>query len=153
MAKLRVHASPVSDPDLLCLADLRIRPRLHEGRLGRKLFRQPEIVRVEEGEIVAAGIPNAPIARRGDAAPCLREHPHGGAVARPQFRSRAVLGAVVDHDELEGGEALGKNGIDRLADHRPAVAGRDDDAYNGFHLSFYLAANQLISQTLRQAQG
>src|SRR6185295_16013049 len=43
-------------------------------------------------------------------------------------RDRFVGGTIVDNDQLEARISLSKHGLDGLADHRPSVIGRNDDA-------------------------
>jgi len=132
----RIHPPSPSYPELFCLADPDRRTLLHEGHLNLKLFRLPEIIGIEKGQVSAAGTARPQVARRRHAAPGLGKQAQVRRVSH-QALSRSVLRPVVHHDELEVFKALAQNGLDRFAEHRPAIVSGDDNADQGFH--FYLS--------------
>ena len=116
-----------SYPELFRLADPDRRTLLHEGNLDLKFFRLPEIVGIEKGQVSAAGAARPQVARRRHAAPGLGKQTQVGRVSHQALR-RPVFRPVVHHDELEAFKALAQNGLDRFAEHRPAIVSGDDNA-------------------------
>ncbi len=132
MSFFRVHANPAPDPNLFRLTDLDFGIFLHEGRLNLELSRKPKIVRVQKGDVVPSRKADAQVTRRCDPTARLGDKTQMITVLF-QPLSRAVGRTVVHHDDLIGLRALVENGFDRLLNHRPAIEGRDDDAYPRLH--------------------
>src|ERR1700722_20044651 len=103
-----------------------------EGRVGvegshatLEELRRPDIVGVEEGEILARRIPCAVVARRCRPAVYLLDQPHARAVF-PDDRECAVSRAVVDANDFEILERLPDNAIEGAGDSRGRIVRRDD---------------------------
>jgi len=128
MSPFRINPSPVPNPNLLRLTNLRLRPRLHKSDLDCKLFRLPEIIGIEKSQISAACATNTEVARGGHTTPALGKEPQVGAVS-PQMVCRTILRPIVHHDELESFITLAQDRLDRIAEHRPAIVCGDDNAH------------------------
>jgi hypothetical protein len=103
---------------------------LQDLELPLQSVRGPQVIGIEEREILAAGEAEAMIAGCGGAGVGL---PH---VAHPlpvggHPRGRVVPGAVVDDEDLVGRATLGQGALHRLNQQRAAVVGGDDDADRG----------------------
>src|SRR5205823_13380684 len=100
----------------------RLRVRRQDGGLLFQLLRQPDIVGVDEGDVVAARAADAQVACRAHAAVLVAgvvqvAYPGGvqGGVA-PGDRSAAVGRAIVDQQQLPVGVGLSEYAGDRLVE-------------------------------------
>ncbi|MPL94874.1 hypothetical protein SDC9_41033 [bioreactor metagenome] len=118
-----------ADPRRAGEAEPHRRRRGEMADMGGKLVRTPQIARVAKADDRAARHPDAAVARRGRAAVRLHHQLHAGILAGVIGGDphRAVGRAVIDHDDLEIGEALRAQAAQRRVECRLGVAGGHDD--------------------------
>src|SRR6185437_8537936 len=93
-----------------------------------QFFGQPQVVRIEERHPVAAHVPEARAAGRGQIAAVLEpDRPHARILDRFEVIARAVGRTVIHDDELEIAMRLREDRIDRPEQKRQAIPGRKDD--------------------------
>ena len=91
------------------------------------LLRVPQIVGVQEGQISARGPAGPEVSCGRDPAATLSQHREPRPVVS-QSTASLVRGPVIDDDQLVPAGGLRQHRLHGLAEHRPAVVGRDDDA-------------------------
>jgi hypothetical protein len=89
---------------------------------------QQHVVGVQPGDVAAAGVLQAALARPGHAERHVAAHrAHPRVAARREHAGGAVARGVVADDDLELGPLLGQRAGERLAEQRRAVPDRDAD--------------------------
>ncbi len=105
---------------------------LEPGEVAGKLTGQPVVVRVEKCEICPCGVRRAGVAGGTFATICLTDKCNPIAEACRDIR-RIVGGFIVDDDNLHPSvtrQALIQRALDRLAEIRRPIVGRNDGAEN-----------------------
>jgi len=102
--------------------------KLAEGiENAREERRLVEVVGIEEGDVLAPGLPDPAVARGGEA-PVLLADVTDPVPVRRQRPDRVVGRPVVHDDDLEARVALREHAVDRLGDQIRAVVGGNDHA-------------------------
>ena len=103
-----IDADAAPNPDFFGMAEGNVRLRLHGGDLRGKLFRQPEIIGIEQRDIAALRGANARVSRAADAAIRLKNRAEAFAVCRKQIAG-AIRRAIVNDNQFEIAKRLRKN--------------------------------------------
>jgi hypothetical protein len=121
-----VQVVTVSDPRLVGVAHRGV-GQTHGSHLDGKFVLLPEIVDIEEGDVVAPSKGNPTIAG-GTHSPVFLPDIANGKVSNHFFRT--VRRTVIDHDDLVGPPGLTENGCGRFPQEMAAIVSSN---YCGYH--------------------
>lgn len=95
-------------------------------QLGGELAGQPDVVGIEEGQQIGSRIGDGEVARGGRAAMVVAQYADACIEGGGDLRG-AIRRAVINHDDFEVVDTLGKDAGERFFDVGRAVVGRHDD--------------------------
>ncbi len=128
MSYLGVNPHAVTNPDLIHLADLNLRIRLHKSDLSLKLFGLPQIIRIQKTKVGSMGPAHPEVPRRCHTTLRLDQHIDSGTKLA-QLLDASIIRSIIHHDDFMPLIALFKNRLDGFANHWPAIMGGNNDAY------------------------
>ena len=128
MSFLKVNPQAVTNPDIICLTDLKLWIRLHKRNLSLKLFGSPQIIRIQKTKVGSMGPAHPEVSRRCHATPRL-DHHIDSRTKFAQLFDASIIRSIIHHDDFMTLIALSENRLDGFANHWPTIMGRNDDAY------------------------